>query len=229
MLNAKIQIPFPQNEPVFDYQPGSNQKKKLKQTLADLAGQELEIPLIIGGKTIETGRLGKVPCPHDHQRTLATFHQAGPKEVEKAAQAARDAWPAWASLAHSDRLMIFLRAAELLATKYRYLLVAATMLNQSKTAHQSEIDAACEVIDFLRFNSYFSDQIARYQPFSGPAEFNYLDMRPLEGFVFSVTPFNFTAIAANLPSAPAMLGNVNLWKPASAVVFSNYHLMSLWQ
>lgn len=219
----------PHNEPVFDYQPGSVERERLKEALDHWSHHKAEIPLIIGGREVRTGRLGEVRCPHDHGRLLATFHQAGPEEIGQAAQAAKKAWKAWASTPAFSRLAVFRKAAELLASKYRFLLVAATMLNQSKTVHQAEIDAACELIDFFRFNTYFAEVLAGLHPVSGAAELNFLDFRPLEGFVLAVSPFNFTAIGGNLPSAPAMMGNVCLWKPSSSVVFSNYQLMLLWQ
>jgi 1-pyrroline-5-carboxylate dehydrogenase len=229
MFDVQGGISCPPNEPVFDYQAGGVEREGLKKALDTWSHHKAEIPLIIGGREVRTGRLGEVRCPHDHGRLLATYHQAGPEEVAKAAQAAEKAWKAWACTPASSRLAVFRKAAELLAGKYRFSLVAATMLNQSKTAHQSEIEAACELIDFLRFNTYFVELLTRLHPISGTAELNFLDLRPLEGFVLAVSPFNFTAIGGNLPTAPAMMGNACLWKPASSVVFSNYQLMRLWQ
>ncbi len=229
MLHGRIEIPRPENEPVLEYRPGSAEREKLKKTLHRLAGEKIEIPLVIGGREVRTGRLGRVRCPHDHRRVLATFHQAGPEEVRQAAAAAAEAWGEWAAMPASSRLAVFLRAAELLSTKHRFRLVAATMLDLSKTVHQSEIDAAGELIDFYRFNPYFAAQLTRIQPLSGPAEFNRFDLRPLEGFVLAVSPFNFTTIGGNLPAAPAMMGNVSLWKPASSAVYSNYQLISIWR
>lgn len=229
MFDISIENPCPPNEPIFAYQPGSVERRRLKEALEEWGHREIEIPLIIGGRQVRTGRMGEVRCPHDHGRLLATFHQAGPKEVQQAAQSAEKAWKEWASTPFSSRSAVFRKAAELLATKYRFSMVAATMLNQSKTAHQSEIDAACEVIDFFRYNTYFAALLTRIHPVSSAAETNSLDLRPLEGFVLAVSPFNFTAIGGNLPSAPALMGNVCLWKPASSVVFSNYQLMLLWK
>ena len=219
----------PENESVFDYAPASPERAEIVEALADLSGREMDIPLVIGGREVRTGRTAQVLCPHDHRRVLASFHQAGPKEVSAAAGAAAEAWADWAAWRPEARLDVFRRAAELLSARYRFRLVAATMLNQSKTVHQAEIDAAAELIDFFRLNAFFVDQLTGLQPFSGPAEINRTDLRPLEGFVLAVSPFNFTAIGGNLPSAPAMLGNVCLWKPASSTVFSNYLLMELWQ
>lgn len=229
MFELQSEISCPPNEPVLEYRPGSPERKRLQETLAGLDGQELEIPLIIGGREIRTGRLGKVLCPHDHRRVLATYHQAGSKEVLQAERAADEAWKDWAYTPASSRLAVFRKAAQLLAGKYRFSTVAATMLNQSKTVHQAEIEAASELIDFFRFNAYFASILGRLHPNSDSTELNYFDLRPLEGFVFAVSPFNFTAIGGNLPSAPAMVGNTCLWKPASSVVFSNYQLMLLWK
>jgi len=229
MLDAKSDIPLPQNEPIYSYKPGSPERAALKAALKELAGQEMEIPLVIGGREVRTGRLGRVRCPHDHRRILATFHQAGPEEVEQAARAAAQAWREWSALPARARLSVFLRAAELLSTKYRAQMVAATMVNQSKTVYQAEIDAIGELVDFYRFNPYFADQLARLQPLSGGAELNRFELRPLEGFVFAISPFNFTTLGGNLPSSPVMMGNVSLWKPASSVVFSNYLLLDLWR
>ena len=229
MFDVQGEFPAPLNEPVFDYRPGSVERERLKESLGHWTGDNVEIPLIIGGREVRTGRMGDVRCPHDHRRLLATFHQAGPKEVQRAAHAAKRAWKEWASTPVSYRVSIFRKAAELLAHKHRFSMVAATMLNQSKTAHQSEIDVVCELVDFFRFNTHFADLLTRLHPVSSPAELNSLDLRPLEGFVLAVSPFNFTAIGGNLASAPALMGNVCLWKPASSVVFSNYQLMLLWQ
>lgn len=229
MFGAHFETTCPPNEPILDYGPGSVERDQLKASIARWTGSQPEIPLVIGGREVRTGRMGEVRCPHDHERLLATFHQAGPAEVIQAAQSAEKAWKEWASTSTSYRASIFRKAAELLAGRHRFSVVAATMLNQSKTVHQSEIDAACEMIDFLRFNIYFAGLLNQIHPNSDGAELNSFDLRPLEGFVFAVSPFNFTAIGGNLPSAPAIMGNVCLWKPASSVVFSNYQLMLLWQ
>ncbi len=229
MSHGKIKVPFPKNEPVFKYEPGSHEREEIKKALSVLSFDSIEIPLIIGGKEVRTGNLGQVVCPHDHGRVLATYHKAGEKEVASAAEAAQRTWADWVTMDWKGRISVFLKAAELLAGKYRFVLNAATMLNQSKTVHQAEIDSACELIDFYRFNCHHAQQIYNQQPDSSQGVWNYLEMRPLEGFLFAVTPFNFTAIAGNLPTAPAMMGNTVLWKPASSVVFSNYQLMRLWQ
>jgi 1-pyrroline-5-carboxylate dehydrogenase len=229
MINALVKIPTPENEPVWSYAPGSPEKKGIKDQLAKMLGQEIEIPLIIGGKEVRTGDLGDCRCPHDHRHLLGRYHKAKAAEVEMAAAAAKTAWRDWSEMDWVSRAAIFLRAAELLATKYRHVLNAATMLGQSKTVHQAEIDSACELIDFYRYNPYFMSQIYGQQPDSSPASWNYLEYRPLEGFVFAVTPFNFTSIAGNLPTSPAMMGNTVLWKPASSAVFSAYFLTQLWK
>ncbi|HEX6862447.1 MAG TPA: L-glutamate gamma-semialdehyde dehydrogenase, partial [Thermoanaerobaculia bacterium] len=188
-----------------------------------------DIPLIIGGKEIRTGDTAKAVCPHDHKHVLATYHQAGAAEVEAAAAAAKAAWKDWSETSWEERAAILLRAADLLAGPWRDTLNAATMLNQSKTAFQAEIDSACEMIDFWRFNPYFMRHIYTDQPWSQPGMWNRVDYRPLEGFVFAVSPFNFTAIGGNLPTSPALMGNTVIWKPASTSVLSNYYIMKLLQ
>ena len=229
MRNAVIQVPKPFNEPVLGYAPGSPEKKVLKDQLKKMLGEQPEIPLLIGGKEIKTGDLADCRCPHDHQHILARYHKAGAKEVELAAAEAQKAWKDWSEMDWVHRAAIFLRAGELLATKYRFILNGATMLGQSKTAHQAEIDSACELIDFYRINPYFMQEIYTQQSLSSAATWNYLEYRAMEGFIFAVTPFNFTAIAGNLPTSPAMMGNVVLWKPASSAVFSAYYLTKLWK
>ncbi len=229
MSNALMRIPTPYNEPVLGYAPGSPERKALKDQLAKMLGEQIEIPLLIGGKEVRSGDLGTCRCPHDHQHVLATYHKAGAAEVELAVEASQSAWKDWSEMDWTARAAIFLRAGELLATKYRFLLNAATMLNQSKTCHQAEIDSACEVIDFYRFNPHYMSQIYTAQSESVPGVWNSIEYRALEGFVFAVSPFNFTAIAANLPTAPAMMGNTVLWKPASSAVYSSYFLTQLWK
>ncbi len=229
MINAIPKVPKPDNETVLEYRPGSPEKETIKAQLDKMLGEEIEIPLIIGGKEIKTGNLTEAVCPHDHGHVLARYHKAGEAEVNLAAQAAAEAAPAWAAMPWESRLAIFRRAGDLLATKYRAVLNAATMLNQSKTVHQAEIDSACELIDFLRFNPWYAQQVYANQPDSLPMMWNYVDHRALEGFVFCVTPFNFTAIAGNLPTAPAMMGNTILWKPASSAVYSGYWLSKLFE
>jgi 1-pyrroline-5-carboxylate dehydrogenase len=227
MANARFRVPTPRNEPNLAYAPGSPERAALKAELARLSAQEIEIPVVVGGQEIRTGRLAEVRMPHRHGHVLARFHQAGPEEVARAADAARAARREWGAMDWADRAAVFLKAAELLAGPWRQALNAATMLGQSKTPFQAEIDSACEVIDFWRFNVAFADGIYAEQPVSSPGLWNRIEYRPLEGFVFAVTPFNFTAIAANLPTAPAMLGNAVLWKPASTAVYSGWHLLKL--
>jgi 1-pyrroline-5-carboxylate dehydrogenase len=227
MANARFHVPAPRNEPNLGYAPGSPERAALKSELARLSSQEIEIPVVVGGKEIRTGRLAEVRMPHRHGHVLARFHQAGPEEVARAAEAARAARREWGAMAWTDRAAVFLKAAELLAGPWRQVLNAATMLGQSKTPFQAEIDSACEVIDFWRFNVAFADEIYAQQPLSAPGVWNRVEYRPLEGFVFAVTPFNFTAIAANLPTSPAMLGNAVLWKPASTAVLSGWYLLKL--
>ncbi len=229
MSNAILSVPKPQNEPVLGYGPGSPEKQAVKAELARMLAEEVEIPLVIGGKEIRTGQTAKAVCPHDHQHVLATYHQAGPREVELAIAAAREAWRGWSELPWEARAAVFLKAAELLAGPMRATANAATMLNQSKTVFQAEIDAACELVDFYRFNPYFMRAVYEQQPESAKGIWNYAEYRALEGFVFAVTPFNFTSIAGNLPASPALMGNVVLWKPASSAVFSGYHILKVLQ
>lgn len=227
MSNAILRMPYPKNEPIYDYEPGSAEKAKLKAALQELSSKELDIPVIIGGKEIRTGNTGDSVMPHDHSHRLAKFHQAGPKEVEAAIEAALKVRQEWASMPWEERAGIFMKAADILAHEKRYLLNAATMLNISKTPIQAEIDSACELIDFWRFNIHYMEEIYRQQPASTPLSWNRVEHRGLEGFVFAVTPFNFTAIAGNLPTTPAMMGNTVVWKPASSAVYPAYHVMKI--
>jgi 1-pyrroline-5-carboxylate dehydrogenase len=226
-MNAIIKVPTPFNEPVYSYAPGSREKKDLKAHLEKMLNEKIEIPLIIGSKEILSGNMADCRCPHDHNHLLAQYHKAGPPELDKAVKEAQRAWKDWSTMSWESRASIFLRAAELLATKYRYILNAATMLGQSKTVHQAEIDAACELIDFYRFNPHYMRQIYTQQPDSSHEIWNYMEYRALEGFVFAVTPFNFTSIAGNIPTSPAMMGNTVLWKPASSAVYSAYFITKL--
>ncbi len=229
MSNMMPVPPVPMNEPVLGYLPGSPERAELKARVKELSGQTVDIPVIIDGREIRTGDLGECRVPHDHQHLLGTYHKAGAKEVKAAATAARKARKKWAAMPWEARAAIFLKAADLLAGSWRSTLNAATMLGQSKTCMQAEIDAACEFIDFLRYNvSYYYD-IMNEQPESAPGMWNMLEQRPLDGFVFAVTPFNFTSIAGNLPTAPALMGNTVLWKPASSAVYSAYYLMALFK
>ena len=227
MNNAVIDTPKPVNEPINSYAPGTPERTKLKEALAEAAGKQLEIPLIIGGKPVKTGNLGQAVMPHDHRHVLAVYHQAGPAEVKLAIEAALSAQPLWRSFRWEERAAIFLKAAELLATKYRYVMNAGSMLAGGKTAFQAEIDAVCELVDFLRFNVRYAQQIYATQPESSAGVWNFVQYRPLEGFVFAVTPFNFTAIAGNLPTAPAIMGNTVVWKPASSLVYTPYLIMQI--
>ncbi len=226
-MNVSPKIPTPVNEPVLGYAPGSPERVELKRTLKDMSSRQLEIPLVIGGKEVRTGRTVDVVMPHCHRHVLAKAHQAGPAEVEAAIAAAREAWHDWSGWAFERRAAVFLKAADLLATRYRPLVNGATMLGQSKTAHQAEIDAACELIDFFRFNVQYAERIYAEQPLSVAGVWNYLDYRPLEGFVYAITPFNFTSIGGNLPTAPAIMGNTVVWKPAGTAALSNYFIMRL--
>ena len=221
--------PEPRNEPVKDYAPGSPERAELQQRLRELERERIEIPLVIGGKDVKTGETFEAVMPHRKDHVLADIHSGGPAQVEQAIAAAREARHDWNRMPWEERAAIFLRAAELLAGPWRATLNAATMLGQSKTAHQAEIDAACELTDFWRFNVEFMTRIYKEQPSSAPGMWNRLEYRPLEGFVFAVTPFNFTAIAGNLPAAPALMGNTVVWKPASTAAFSAYFLMRLLQ
>jgi 1-pyrroline-5-carboxylate dehydrogenase len=221
--------PEPRNEPVKDYAPGSPERAELQARLRELERDRIEIPLVIGGKDVKTAETFESVMPHRKSHVLADVHSGGPPEVDQAIAAAREARHDWARMPWEDRAAIFLRAAELLAGPWRATLNAATMLGQSKTAHQAEIDAACELTDFFRFNVEFMTRIYKEQPNSAPGTWNRLEYRPLEGFVFAVTPFNFTAISGNLPSAPALMGNTVVWKPASTAAFSAYYVMRLLQ
>ena len=220
-------LPRPANEPVLDYAPGSPERASLKTRMGEMLSGKVEIPLRIGGKKVPTGKTGECVCPHDHGHVLATYHKAGPEEVKAAVRAAAEAWKEWSSWTWEARAAVLLRAAELLAGKYRMTLNAATMLAQSKTPNQAEIDSACELIDFWRFNPYYAQQILGDQPRSPRGEWDLVEQRPLEGFIFAVTPFNFTSIAGNLPTAPALMGNTVVWKPASSAVYSAHFLMDL--
>ena len=227
MINARVAVPRPVNEPILGYLPGSPERQALKQKLEEFAGTTMEIPLIIGGKSVTTGELGTCVVPHDHQHVLATYHRGNAETVAQAIAAAAKARAGWAAMPWESRAAIFLKAAELLAGKYRQVLNAATMLNQSKTVFQAEIDAACELIDFYRYNVSYLPEIFAEQPGSAAGMWNFVEYRPLEGFVFAVTPFNFTSIAGNLPTSPALMGNTVVWKPASTAVYAAYWLMKL--
>jgi 1-pyrroline-5-carboxylate dehydrogenase len=221
--------PPAQNEPIRDYAPGSPERLRLQARLEEMRNERLDIPLVIGGKEIRTGETKPAVMPHDKEHVLADVHQGNAEHVQLAVDAAAKAWEDWSRWPWEERAAVLLRAAELLAGPWRDTLNAATMLGQSKTAHQAEIDAACEAIDFFRFNVEFMHRVYREQPKSSPGVWNRMEYRPLEGFVFAVSPFNFTAIAANLTSSPALMGNVVVWKPAGTAMLSAYYLMRLFQ
>jgi 1-pyrroline-5-carboxylate dehydrogenase len=221
--------PPPVNEPVRSYAPGTPERASLQARLEVMKSERPEVPCVIGGEDVETGSLKQALMPHDKDHVLADVHQGGANEVERAIEAAAEAWNDWHRLPWEERAAVFLRAAELLAGPWRDTVNAATMLGQSKTAHQAEIDAACELTDFWRFNPMFMTRIYEEQPESAPGTWNRMEYRPLEGFVFAVTPFNFTAIGGNLPAAPAMMGNTVVWKPASTAMLSSYYVMRLLQ
>ncbi|MGH7677576.1 MAG: aldehyde dehydrogenase family protein, partial [Gemmatimonadaceae bacterium] len=220
-------VPAPVNEPVKSYAPGSPERAALKAQLDRMAGERVDIPIIIGGREIRSGQTSQAVMPHDHKHVLGDWHRASAAHVTQAIDAARAARREWANWAWEDRAAVFLKAAELLATTWRATMNAATMLGQSKTAFQAEIDAACELIDFWRFNPAYAQELYTEQPISSPGMWNQLDYRPLEGFVYAVSPFNFTAIGGNLPAAPALMGNTVVWKPASTAMVSGYYIMKL--
>ncbi|OUJ73834.1 L-glutamate gamma-semialdehyde dehydrogenase [Hymenobacter crusticola] len=229
MANGFFNVPTPINEPVKSYAPGTKERAELQQALQELKQQHLDIPMYIGGKEVRTGNTLTISPPHDHQYKLGQFHEGDASHVTQAIEAALAAREQWAAMPWEHRAGIFLKAAELLAGPYRARLNAATMLAQSKNAFQAEIDAACELIDFFRFNAHFMQEIYKQQPESALGMWNRLEHRPLEGFVFALTPFNFTSIAGNLPTSVAMMGNVVVWKPAYPQVYSAYVLMELFR
>lgn len=226
-FNGTRRVPPPINEPVRGYAPGSPEKGSLKARLRTMAGEKADIPLVIGGTPIRTGDMAHAVMPHDHQHVLADWHRAAPDHVRQAIAAAKAAQVDWANWAWEDRAAVFLRAAELLTTTWRDTVNAATMLNQSKTPFQAEIDSACELIDFWRFNPHYAQELYDEQPLSNHTMWNQLDYRPLEGFVYAVTPFNFTSIAGNLPTSPALMGNTVLWKPASTAMLSAHYILKV--
>ena len=229
MTNALFKVPEPANEPIYNYGPGSKEKKELKAKLRELKNRKLDIPLIIGGREIRTGNKAECIIPHEKGHILAEYHKATEKEVGLAVKESLLAWKEWSVLPWEERASVFLKAAELLAGSWRQTLNAATMLCQSKTVNQAEIDAACELIDFFRFNVFYMARIYSEQPYSAKGMWNRLDYRALEGFILAVTPFNFTSIAGNLPGSPAIMANTVIWKPASTAVYSGYFLMKLFK
>ena len=226
-MSGTPNIPPTRNEPVLTYAPGSPERTALKAALEQIAGETIEIPAIIGGKEIRSGTPFNVVSPHDHQRVLAKGFQADAATIQAAITTANEAWRDWSEMRFEDRAAIFLKAADLLAGPWRARVNAATMLGQSKTAYQAEIDSACELIDFWRFNVRFAEQLYREQPESSPGVWNRMDHRALEGFIYAITPFNFTAIGGNLPTAPALMGNVAVWKPSHTALLSNYYVMQV--
>ncbi len=229
MSNAIVNVPEPVNEPVYDYAPKSPERESLTATVKEMMGTQVEIPIIVGGKEIRTGDTGEIRCPHDHGHVLGKFHKANTDIVHQAEKAAAEAWHEWSVMDWRARVSVFLKMAELLAGKYRPIINASTMLGQSKTCHQAEIDAAAELVDFYRFNASYVEEIYSGQPLSDPGMWNYVEYRALEGFVFAVTPFNFTSIGGNLSTSPALMGNTVLWKPASTAILSSHYLMELFR
>jgi len=227
MSTGFFAVPIPKNEPVLNYAPGSGERLSLKKALEEARSKVMDIPMYIGGEEVRTGNKKKISSPHDHQHVLAHFHEGDSMHVEQAVQAALNAKELWANLSWEHRAGIFLKAADLLAGPYRFRINAATMLGQSKNAYQAEIDSACELIDFLRFNVYFASQIYSEQPASAPGVWNRMEYRPLEGFTFAVTPFNFTAIAGNLPTSMALMGNTVIWKPAYTQIYAANIIMQV--
>src|SRR6476660_7098037 len=222
-------VPPPVNEPVKSYAPGSPERAEVKARLKQMANERVEIPIIIGGQEIRTGEMAQSVMPHNHRHVLADYHKASASHVRQAVEAARQARTEWANWAWEDRAAVFLKAAELLATTWRDELNASTMLGQAKTVFQAEIDAACELIDFWRFNAAYAQELYSEQPLSTSTMWNQLDYRGLEGFVYAVSPFNFTSIGGNLSTAPALMGNTVIWKPASSSMLSAYYIMRLYE
>ena len=220
MANGFFNVPFPKNEPVLNYAPGSSERRALKQALAESQAQQVDIPMYIGGEEVRTQNKQRLSPPHDHQRTVGYYSEGDREHVIQAIDASLAAKPLWSNLSWESRAAIFLKAADLLAGPYRYKINAATMVGQSKNCYQAEIDSACELIDFLRFNVYYMSQIYQDQPASSPGVWNRMEYRPLEGFTFALTPFNFTAIAGNLPTSMALMGNTVVWKPAHTQILA---------
>ncbi len=229
MTNGIAEVPDPVNEPILSYAPGTPEREELRKKLDELESKSIEIPIIIGERKYKTGNMGECRAPHDHKHLLGTYHKVTRELVEKAIDAALKAREEWCCLPWEQRTAIFLKMAELLAGPHRQALNAATMLCQDKNVYQAEVDAACELIDFFRFNAYFMQQLYEMQPISDEGTWNRVEYRPLEGFVFAVTPFNFTSIAGNLPTSPAIMGNVVLWKPARSVIYTAHFLVELFR
>lgn len=229
MNNAVFTFDSPKNETILQYAPGSSERENISEEINRMSNARIEIPLIIGGREIRTGNTGTVVMPHNHRHVLATYHQAGEQEVRLAIDEALKARNMWENISWIERASIMLRAAELISRKHRDLLVASTMLGQGKNVYQAEIDAACEVIDYLRYNAYFASRIYGEQPKSDLSQLNRMEYRALEGFVFTISPFNFTAIASNLNMSVALMGNTTVWKPATTSLLSNYLLIKVFQ
>ena len=227
MFNGIFRIPQPVNEPCLQYAPGSPERAELSSKLQEMLNGQIDVPMIIGGEEVRNGNLADIRCPHNHQQVLGKYHQADGEYAIKAIDAAQEAKKQWGQMPWESRAVVLLKAAELLAGKYRQTLNAATMLNTSKTPHQAEIDAACELIDFWRFNPHFMEEVYGDQPMSSPGILNYMEHRPLDGYVLAITPFNFASIAGNLPTAPALMGNTVVWKPASAAVLPAYFILKI--
>jgi len=227
MFNGIFQVPQPVNEPALDYAPGSPERDELRGVLDEMLNRQVDVPMIIGGEEVRNSALAEIRCPHDHRHVLGKYHQGNALYVEQAIQAANAARQEWGRMPWDSRAIVFLKAAGLLAGKYRQTLNAATMLNMSKTPHQAEIDSACELIDFWRYNPHFMQIVYGDQPLSTKGVMNYMEHRPLDGFVLAITPFNFTSIAGNLPAAPALMGNTVVWKPASTAVLPAYFIMQI--
>jgi 1-pyrroline-5-carboxylate dehydrogenase len=228
-FNGNRRVPPPVNEPIRSYAPGSPERASLKARLKAMASEKIEMPLIIGGKEVRTGSTAPSVMPHDHAHVLGDYHKASEQHVTQAVEAAAAARREWGSWSYDDRAAVFLKAAELLTTSWRDTINAATMLGQSKTVFQAEIDATVELIDFWRYNAHYGQQLLDEQPYSDHTMWNQLEYRGLEGFVYAVTPFNFTSIGGNLPTAPALMGNTVVWKPASSAMYSAYYLMKLYE
>ncbi len=227
-MGKVFEVPFPKNEPILSFAPGTKERTEVKREIEKIRSEVVEIPLIIGGKEVKTGDFGECRLPHEHGKVIGRYHKAGEKEIEMAIESALEGWKEWQAMPWYQRVAVFMKAAELLSKKYRYYMDAVVMLVHSKNPFQAEIDIA-ELIDFWRFNARYAWEIYREQPISPTGFWNRLEYRPLEGFIFAVPPFNFISIGGNLPTAPALMGNVALWKPASTVVYSNYFIMKILQ
>ena len=227
MATGFFKVPEPKNEPVYSYAPGTPERTELKKAITGMRSVEADLPMIIGGKEIRSGNRVAIHPPHDHQHVLGYYHKGDASHVNMAIEAAMKAKREWQNISWENRASVFLRAASLLAGKYRFRINAATMLGQSKNPYQAEIDSACELIDFLRFNVHYMTEIYSQQPISGEYMWNRVEQRPLEGFIFALTPFNFTSIAGNLPTAPAIMGNTVVWKPSNTAVYAASVIMEV--